>query len=85
MSHWDGKQVIRFEPEPWPEYPGWQQIDCGCANGLEWGGEEPRECRTCKGWGFVALHDRSGALALYPGGPFCGVVSLPGESPCMLG
>lgn len=46
-------------------------VDCGCCNGLEWGGEYPRECRDCGGTGVLYRY-ASGRLALYRGGPFCG-------------
>lgn len=46
-------------------------VDCGCCNGLAWGGEYPRECRDCKGSGLLYRYP-SGALALYRGGPFAG-------------
>ena len=54
-------------------WPGWRQVDCGCCAGLEWGGEEPRECRRCKGWGGLFLHEKSRVLALWPGGPLAGM------------
>jgi hypothetical protein len=72
MSHWDGEKVVRFKPEPHPDYPGWVYIDCGCCNGIMWGGDYPVECDSCMGSGFQCLHKKSGALALYPGGPFLG-------------
>lgn len=56
----------------YPDYPGWKSISCGCCNGLEWGGYDPRECTRCNGCGIVALHIKTGLLAIYPGGPFCG-------------
>lgn len=49
--------------------PGY--VNCGCCNGLEWGGEYPRECRNCGGSGRVYRY-ASGRLALWYGGPFCG-------------
>lgn len=49
--------------------PGW--VNCGCCNGLEWGGESPRECGDCWGTGRQYRY-ASGRLALYPGGPFLG-------------
>lgn len=73
MSHWDSQnlRIVR-----WPTIPygkrGWLKVDCGCCNGTEWGGEEPRECQDCGGMGVLALHKKSRALALYPGGPFVG-------------
>lgn len=74
MSYWDSKAqvVIRIPDKPWPGKPGWLKIDCGCCAGLEWGGESPRECSTCGGGGMIAKHIKSGSLAWYPGGPFCG-------------
>lgn len=72
MSHWDGKQIVRWPSEPAEHYPGWTRIDCGCCNGLEWGGEEPRECGRCGGNGILVRHAATGRLALYPGGPFAG-------------
>lgn len=53
------------------EYAG-RWIECGaCVNGLVdmWG--SPSECRYCDGGGKMWRYP-SGALALYPGGPFCG-------------
>lgn len=72
MAHWNGKTIVRFSPSPYPDYPGWVMIDCGCSNGIEWGGDYPRECKTCDGSGYIAQHIASRTLALYPGGPFCG-------------
>lgn len=51
-------------------YPDWMKVTCGCCAGIEWGGEEPRECRDCVG-GVVFVH-RSGVVAQWPGGPFNG-------------
>ena len=74
MSFWNSEtqQVVRFPPKDVEGYPGWEEIDCGCCAGLQWGGFEPRECRDCGGGGYLFRHKRSGALAQYPGGPFCG-------------
>lgn len=72
MSYWDGKKTVRWDPEPYPEADGWWRVDCGCCNGLEWGGEYPQECSRCHGNGYVAVHKASGAAAAYPGGPFRG-------------
>lgn len=71
MSSWNAKtgEIVNRPPEPYPNYPGWELIDCGCCVGLQWGGEEPRECETCQGGGFIARHKKSGMLAMYPGGP----------------
>lgn len=65
----------RSPPVPWEGKPGWLDVDCGCCGGLEWGGEYPRECTACGGSGRYALHEETGTIALYPGGPFLG--SLP--------
>lgn len=72
MSYWDSKnqKIIRFDPIPYPNYPTWLQIDCGCCNGVEWGGEYPKECNLCNGVGVIALHIESEIHAQYPGGPF---------------
>lgn len=53
---------------------GWKHVSCGCCAGLEWGGEEPRECKDCGGNGSL-WQSPKGALALYPGGPFVGRVT----------
>lgn len=73
MSFYDYRQnkIIHFEDEPYPNYPGWILQDCGCSNGLEWGGTYPRECKRCNGSGWIAKHIESGVIAQYPGGPFC--------------
>lgn len=74
MAYWDYLlgQIIHRPDAPWDGYPGWLSIDCGCSAGLEWGGDSPRECRTCGGNGIIARHVASGLLALYPGGPAVG-------------
>ncbi len=76
MAHWDSSKgvTIYYPPEPIEGYSGWFWLDCGCSGGLEWGGEQPRECGRCI-LGRIALHQKSKRLALYPGGPFCGVAS----------
>jgi len=72
MAYWDGEKIVHSKPGDCPQYPGWQEIDCGCCSGIEWGGEYPRECRACGGGGFVYHHFSSGVLAQYPGGPLLG-------------
>lgn len=74
MSYWDHttQTIVSFPPEPDIEHPGWQTEDCGCCAGLEWGGDEPRECRTCDGRGEISRHLKTGTLARWPGGPFIG-------------
>ncbi len=56
-------------------YPGWLEIDCGCCGGIMWGGDYPRECDQCNGGGYLFLHQKSGVLAQWPGGPFLGKMS----------
>ena len=79
MSYWDSttKTVIKFKTLPWgKKYPNWQMLDCGCCAGIQWGGDEPRECKRCDGSGVLALHRHSRVLAHYPGGPFVGQESI---------
>jgi len=73
MAYLDSKtgQIIHVQPKPCINYPEWVEVDCGCCNGIRWGGEYPRECETCYGNGVYFRH-RSGALALHPGGTFIG-------------
>ncbi len=71
MAYWDGKRTIHFPTKPDEKYPAWDVIDCGCCAGIEWGGEEPRECSSCGGYGVKYQHRKSKVMALYPGGPFC--------------
>ena len=74
MAYWDSEaqEIVRFSPIPSEQYPGWEEIDCGCCAGLEWGGVEPIECGRCQGTGVIFHHTKSGVFALYPGGPFIG-------------
>lgn len=78
MAYWDSAhgQIVYSSPRALPDYPGWADVDCGCCGGIEWGGEQPRECRSCGGTGSIARHTKTGTLALYPGGPLCGRESL---------
>jgi len=71
MSFWDSttQKGITFPTTPWEGREGWFRVDCGCSGGLQWGGEEPRECDNCAGVGDYAWHKKSGVLAQYPGGP----------------
>jgi len=71
MSYWDGNQIVRRPDRLVEGSPGWIMQDCGCCDGLEWGGEVPTECTLCNG-GFVFKHLASGVLAMYPSGPFLG-------------
>jgi len=70
MAYFHDGKIKHCEPKEHPDYPGWLIIDCGCCAGIEWGGEEPRECKRCDGTGAIYKHVRSGVVALYPGGPF---------------
>lgn len=74
MSHWDARAgtIVRWPDKTWDQYPEWISRDCGCCGGIEWGGDSPRECRNCGGFGRIAKHKKSGALAAWPGGPFLG-------------
>jgi hypothetical protein len=74
MAHWDSENgiIVRHPPEEVAGYPEWEMQDCGCCNGLEWGGDEPIECRKCDGNGVIYHHKISGIDALYIGGPLIG-------------
>lgn len=71
MAYWNGQKVIRYPPKL-SHYPRWLEIDCGCCTGLKWGTDSPVDCDICKGGGTLFQHIKSGALALWPGGPFAG-------------
>ena len=75
MSHWDAQQgkIIRWSTQVYGLNPEWEEMDCGCCAGLEWGGEYPKECKRCNN-GVIYHHKKSGVLALYPGGPFVGSI-----------
>lgn len=74
MSTWNSALGIvqTWPPERDAERPDWWAVDCGCCNGLQWGGEEPMECRTCNGSGALWVHRPSGVMACWPGGPLNG-------------
>ena len=74
MAHYDSEknEIVRWPSKRSECWPNWIEEDCGCCAGIEWGGEYPRECRDCGGMGVVYVHSKSGARAMYPGGPFCG-------------
>lgn len=78
MAYWNGDKIVYFTAKPCEQYPGWEETDCGCCNGIQWGGEYPTECPDCDGSGRLFHHTKSGVLALYPGGPFVG--KLPNKS-----
>ena len=70
MSHFKDGKIIEWPTRDSERWPGWEEVDCGCCNGIEWGGEEPRECRRCGGNSIYYCHKKSGIIALWPGGPF---------------
>ena len=74
MAFWDSDagRVVTSLPQPAEGYADWNIVDCGCCNGLEWNALEPTTCSRCQGNGILYHHIPSGALALYPGGPFLG-------------
>jgi len=73
MAHWDYKtQRINYFPAKESNCKGWWAIDCGCANGLQWGGNEPVECDRCGGTGTIFWHKKSKTFAQYPGGHLLG-------------
>ena len=74
MSHYDNQQnkIIRWPTKECEEYPGWEEVDCGCCVGIEWGGDYPVECKDCGGSGVRFHHKKSGVYAAYPGGLFTG-------------
>lgn len=74
MSHWDHKQgvVVRWKPHPVEGYDGWWATDCGCSGGIQWGGDSPRECRSCMGGGVRFIHLATRTVAAWPGGPLLG-------------
>lgn len=78
MASWDNKtkKIIHYPPRICEHNPNWEVLDCGCCSGLQWGGEEPRECDNCMGTGVEYRHIKSRVLALYPGGPFLGKETL---------
>ena len=72
MSRWINGQIVGWSDIPLLGSPGWVKRDCGCCNGISWGGSEPVECSDCRGVGAIAVHLASGTLAEYPGGPLLG-------------
>ena len=72
MSRWIDGDIVEAEPKMFDGYPRWVAINCGCCNGICWGGDEPRECDDCGASGWRYVHADSGVLALYPGGPLAG-------------
>ena len=73
MAYWNCKdRKIHYSPAK-DLGNGWCEIDCGCSGGLQWGGNEPRECNKCQGSGIIYWHINSKVFSLFPGGPFvCG-------------
>ena len=78
MAYWDSvnNRIIYAPVRTMDDYPGWFMVDCGCCAGLQWSGEEPRECDRCEGNAAIAYHIKSRRMALYPGGPFRGSYAI---------
>ncbi len=74
MAHWDYllNRVVFWPTRDSLYWKGWEEIDCKCCNGTEWGGDYPRVCKRCEGLGTLYRHKKTGVLAVYPGGPFRG-------------
>jgi hypothetical protein len=72
MASWDYRTGVTLHCPPKRERNGWYSFDCGCCGGIEWGGEDPRECDCCSGSGSLWVHIPSGVFAKYPGGKFSG-------------
>jgi len=75
MAYRDGNKTVYFPVKELEEYPGWIEVDCGCCNGLQWGGEYPTDCYDCKGAGFYFIHKKSKVMAEYPGSRLLGKIS----------
>lgn len=79
MAYWnnESQKIESFAANPIDGYPGWVRLDCGCCNGIQWSaGYEAIECDDCCGSGVLCRHNKSGVIALYPGGPFRGIMKL---------
>jgi hypothetical protein len=72
MASWDCRTGVTLHYPPKRERNGWYSYDCGCCSGIEWGGEEPRECDSCGASGRQWVHLPSGVCTEYPGGKFTG-------------
>ena len=74
MSGWDSANGVEvaWPPKRVDGFPGWAAMDCGCCGGIQWGGDEPRECSDCWAGGWLYVHLASGTVAHYPGGPLLG-------------
>ena len=74
MAHWDStiNKIVHWKTKKYKQWPGWEEMDCGCCAGIEWGGDYPRECARCGGEGMIFWHRKSRVLADYPGGPLRG-------------
>lgn len=72
MAHWDYRHNMIWHYPAKDLGNGWLRVDCGCSGGLQWGGEEPRECDRCGGTGSIYWHKKSKTFAQYPSGPFQG-------------
>jgi len=74
MAYWDSKKrkIVYRHPKKVKNYKYWYEIDCGCCNGIKWGGPNPKECERCRGNGTIFWHSKSKVFALYIGGPLLG-------------
>lgn len=72
MAYWSAnKNKIIYSPAE-KKKNGWYVVDCGCCHGIQWGGDEPKECDRCGGSGHIWWHKKSKVFAEYPGGKFTG-------------
>jgi len=76
MAHWNSEKgvIVTWPSQAVDGRPGWVREDCGCCNGISWGGFTPQTCPRCRGNGVIYRHLQSGVLALYVGGPMVGRV-----------
>lgn len=73
MASWNGSVVEYFPPVRIEDRPGWWRLDCGCCAGIAWSASEyARECDSCKGLGWLYVHDPSLVMAFGPGGQLNG-------------
>ena len=63
MSYWDHYTLSIITLPDHDLGNGWVQKDCGCCNGIQWGGNEPIDCNICDGKGYYSKHKESGVLA----------------------
>ena len=56
---------------PYPGYPGWTEVYC-CQGMYLSATDSIEECEFCHGERYYARHNKTGTLALYPGGKLIG-------------